>query len=356
MGTRNFKIMVSPLNWGLGHATRLVPIIRYYRKAGHEILIAGEGQSLAFLREEFPGLQWVELPSFSPRLSRRSSQLLKLAKQLPNFFYKIWSEHRLTSEIVKKYGIDVIISDNRYGVRNRRCHSVLITHQLSPFVGKKSRDFRRTIVSFLLNLMIKPFDACWIPDTIQGHSLAGELAIPTIKLRNTVRVGLLSRFTHDEAPFSPGGGPLAVISGPEPQRTIFEERVIRFFEMRNEEATIIRGLPLHPHKIERRGRIILLSHCTTQEFALLVKSADYIVCRSGYTTIMDLMVIGRRALLVPTPGQTEQEYLAQRMQMFDFETISQEHLLFLDHNTSFRRIKSIYEPMKEFEGVELLQQ
>jgi hypothetical protein len=331
-----------------------VPIIRHFRQAGHEILIAGEGQSLAFLRDEFPGLQWVELPSFSPRLSKSSSQLFKLFSQLPGFFYKIWSEHRHTAELVKKYGINVIISDNRYGVRNRKCKSILITHQLSPFVGAKSRDFRRSIVSVFLGIMIKPFDACWIPDSREGRSLAGDLAVPMIKLRNTVKIGLLSRFVHDDTYFSPGGGPLAMISGPEPQRTIFEERVIRFFEQRNEEATIIRGLPLHPHKIERRGKIILLSHCNSQEFALLMRSAQYIVCRSGYTTIMDLMVLGRRALLVPTPGQTEQEYLAQRMQMFDFDTVSQDRLLFLDHNLSLSRIKKIYEPWVEFDGSFLL--
>ncbi len=353
--TKKLKILVTPLDWGLGHATRLVPIIRHYRKKGHEILLGGEGQSLAFLREEFPGLQWVSLPSFSPHFSSKSSQLFTLARQLPNFFYMIWNEHRATAEIVKKYDIDIIISDNRYGVHNRKCKTVIITHQLSPFVSAKTKDFRRRIVSFFLCLMVKQFDKCWIPDTTIGNSLAGELTKPALKLNNIKRVGLLSRFVHDKEQSFPGGPPLAVVSGPEPQRTIFEERVIRFFEQRNEEATIIRGLPLHPHKIERRGKIILLSHCGTQEFELLVRSAKYIICRSGYTTIMDLMILGRRALLIPTPGQTEQEYLALRMQLFDFETISQDRMLFLDTETEFTRLKKVYEPHKEFAGASLLE-
>ena len=347
------KILVAPLNWGLGHATRLVPVIRRYRREGHEVLLGGEGNSLAFLREEFPNLQWVELPSFSPRFSKTSRQVTKLIEQLPRFFYMIWLEHRQTRAIVKKYGIDVIISDNRYGVRNRRCQSIIITHQLSPFITQKKNGLRRWMVSFGIDLMLSAFDVCWVPDSTEGDSLAGELAVPVWPLKNLSRVGLLSRFNPDEAPFLPGGAPLAMISGPEPQRSIFEDKIVRFFEQRDEEAIIIRGLPLHPHKIERRGKIILLSHCNTQEFALLIRSARYIVCRSGYSTIMDLMVLGRRALLVPTPGQPEQEYLAVRMGQFGFESTTQDNLLFIDRYKLFDRISSIFSPMQGFRGVNL---
>lgn len=350
---RKLKILVAPLNWGLGHATRLVPVIRRYRSEGHEVLLGGEGNSLAFLREEFPNLQWVDLPSFSPRFSKKSRQVTKLIEQLPRFFYMIWREHRNTKAIVKKYGIDVVISDNRYGVRSRRCHSIIITHQLSPFINQKQGGFRRRMVSFGIDLMVAAFDGCWIPDNTDGESLVGDLAVPVLPLKNIVRIGLLSRFNPDEALFSPGGAPLAMISGPEPQRTLFEEKVIRFFEQRDEEAIIIRGLPLHPQRIERRGKNILLSHCNSQEFALLIRSARYIVCRSGYSTIMDLMILGRRALLVPTPGQPEQEYLAVRMGQFGFESTTQDNLLFLDRHKSFHRISSIFTPMKGFRGVDL---
>lgn len=350
---QKLKILVTPLDWGLGHATRLVPIIRRYRSEGHEILLGGEGNSLAFLREEFPTLQWVELPSFSPRFSKKSRQVTKLVEQLPRFFFKIIQEYRNTKAIVKKYGIDVIISDNRYGVRNHRCHSIIITHQLAPFINQNPKGLRRKVVSFGIGLMLAGFDACWIPDNTEGSSLAGELANPVLPLKNIARVGLLSRFNPHETPFSPGGAPLAMISGPEPQRTIFEHRLIRFFEQRDEEAIIVRGLPLHPQKIERKGKIILLAHCNTQEFALLIRSARFIVCRSGYSTIMDLMVLGRRALLIPTPGQPEQEYLATRMTQFGFENSTQDNLLYLDRHKPFNRISSIFTPMKGFSGLSL---
>lgn len=352
---KRLKILVSPLNWGLGHATRLVPIILHYKNKGHDILLAGEGGSLAFLKGEFPNLPWVELPSFSPRFSKSSSQILKLAKQIPNFFFMIFNEYRNTKDIVKKYGIDTIISDNRYGVHNHRCHSVIITHQLSPFVTQKEKGFRRWVVSFGLNILVSRFDRCWIPDIHTGESLTGELTKPVLPLKHVMRVGLLSRFNPDETPFSPGGAPLAIISGPEPQRTIFENMVVRFFEQRNEEATIIRGLPLHPHKLERKGKIILLSHCSSQEFALLIRSAQFIVCRSGYSTIMDLLVLGRRALLVPTPGQTEQEYLALRMRNFNFEYASQDNLLYIDRQNDFSAISAIYPPVRSFKGAGLEQ-
>ncbi len=353
MMDRKLKILVAPLNWGLGHATRLVPIIRYYRSKGHEVLLAGEGNSLYFLRGEFPNLPWVELPSFSPRFSKTSRQILKLLQQLPNFFFKIWQENRNTKGIVKKYGIDVIISDNRYGVRNRRCQSIIITHQLSPFISQKKSGFRRWMVSAAIDVMISAFDRCWIPDSVEGVSLPGELADRTLPLKNLLRIGLLSRFNADETPYSPGGAPLAMISGPEPQRTIFENKIIRFFEQRDQDAIIVRGLPLHPQKIERKGKIILLSHCSSQEFAILIRSARFIICRSGYSTIMDLMILGRRALLVPTPGQPEQEYLANRMIMFGFEITAQNQLLFIDRSKSFDKISSIFTPLKGFCGVEL---
>ncbi len=350
---RKLKILFAPLDWGLGHATRIVPIIRYYQAQGHEVLLAGDGNSLAFLRGEFPNLSWVELPSFSPQFSKSSRQLFKLFKQLPDFFYKIWQEHQNTKSIVKKYGIDIIISDNRYGVRSRRCLSIIITHQLSPFINQKKTGLRRWIVSAGIDVMVAGFDSCWIPDNVDGTSMAGELADRTLPLKHLLRVGLLSRFNADETPFSPGGSPLAMISGPEPQRTIFENRIIRFFEQRDEEAIIIRGLPLNPQKIERRGKLILLSHCNSQEFAILIRSARYIICRSGYSTIMDLMVLGRRALLVPTPGQPEQEYLAARMDDFGFEHTAQNQLLFLDRNKSFDKITPVFTPHQGFCGVDL---
>ena len=200
---RKLKILFAPLDWGLGHATRIVPIIRYYQAQGHEVLLAGDGNSLAFLRGEFPNLSWVELPSFSPQFSKSSRQLFKLFKQLPDFFYKIWQEHQNTKSIVKKYGIDIIISDNRYGVRSRRCLSIIITHQLSPFINQKKTGLRRWIVSAGIDVMVAGFDSCWIPDNVDGTSMAGELADRTLPLKHLLRVGLLSRFNADETPFSP---------------------------------------------------------------------------------------------------------------------------------------------------------
>lgn len=351
---RKLRILVSPLNWGLGHATRLIPVIRYYLHEGHEVILAGEGDSLSLLRQEFPQLEWHPLPCFSPRFSPGSHQVWTITRQIPRFLYMIWLEHRITRQLIHKLRVQAIISDNRYGVRHPRCKSVIITHQLAPHLDVKRKKFFEWFVSLALDVLVSKFDHCWVPDLQEAVGLSGDLATSVIRLRNVHRIGMLSRFSVSDEKTSPGGPAVALVSGPEPQRSIFEAKLIRYFEEHHEEAIIIRGKPQLQNPVERRGKILMLSHCSTDEFSIYVRSARYIICRSGYSTIMDLMVLGRRALLVPTPGQPEQEYLADHLQLFDFRSSTQNDFQYIPPVQLMGSLSKTFAPQSGFRGFTLV--
>lgn len=317
------KILVSPLDWGLGHATRIVPIIRRLQKKGHTIDIAGSGKSIALLRLEFPELQCFELKSFSPRFFKSNAQWLAIAMQVPQFLFAILREKRATQKLVNQNNYDVIISDNRYGVRDSRCRSIILTHQLSPHIAKWCPKFIEKLLAFAICSLVNKFDFCLIPDIhTYPRGFVGELSQPLGLKIPMHAIGILSRLTNTKAEEISPIDWLAIISGPEPQRTVFENLILAKFKTQTGKCVIIRGLA---NKIEhtKTDDIELYSHCDAATLSILIQNSRTIICRSGYSTIMDLIAMEKKALLVPTPEQAEQEYLAQRMREFGFEAIEQ---------------------------------
>ena len=299
------RVLVAPLDWGLGHATRCIPIIRVLLARGCTVFLAGSGESLQLLTDEFPQLTSLTLTGYRPRYPARGSMVLAMARQVPRFLRAIRCEHRETEAIVRAQGIDLVISDNRYGCYTRAVPCILITHQSNILMptgfGWLAPLVRQMNVHFL-----KKFTACWVPDE-PGGMLSGELLGLGTTLGDRVPfefTGVLSRFRCGDAETLYDVA--AVCSGPEPQRSIFEALVTAQLERSGLSYMIVRGAPGGEGE-HVRGLLGSL------ELERVMKSARVIVARSGYSTLMDLAALGKRAILVPTPGQTEQEYLARRV-------------------------------------------
>ncbi|MEO6329049.1 MAG: glycosyltransferase [Ginsengibacter sp.] len=302
------RVLVSPLDWGLGHAVRCIPVITELLFHKCEVFIAAEGAAFFLLKTEFPKVNFLPLAGYRIRLSKYKSSLSwKIFIQLPKIMYTIYKEKQWLKKIIKEYKINAVISDNRVGLYNKKITSVYITHQLLIKTGNK---FTSKIAQFIHNYFIKKYDECWVPD-FEKDSLAGELSHPKVVPQNVKYIGALSRFDkkdHVKKKYDL----LIVISGPEPQRTMFEKLLLNDLLFYNGKALLIRGLPGNSQTLEyKRTSVEIVNHLSANKLCEAIQQADVIICRSGYTTIMDLVKLNKRAILVPTPGQAEQEYLGR---------------------------------------------
>lgn len=303
------KLLVAPLDWGLGHATRCVPIINNLLNNGCEVWLAGEGAQEKLLREEFPGLAFLPLKGY--RIKYGKNNLAgNLLLQVPSILKTIKEENSWLKNQLAIHGFDAVIADNRYGLYHEKIFSVLITHQLrikSPF-GKWTENFLQKLNYRFINR----FSECWVPDEQGENNLAGELShhkkMPVTPVKY---IGPLSRFVHQpEDPVNEKKEHLLIIiSGPEPQRTIFENKIVDEIVNYAATATIVRGLPNEKNIIPSTNAIRFYNHLSASALNDEALKAEYIISRSGYTTVMDIEALQKKSILVPTPGQTEQEYL-----------------------------------------------
>ena len=305
------KVLICPLNWGLGHATRCVPIIRKLMTEGHEPLLVADGYPLQFLRQEFPTLRFIELPSYSVYYASGSSQIGAMLFNFPSIVRGIINEHRWLRNLVQTEHFDQIISDNRFGMWNKHVHSIYITHQLMIKMPHGLK-FMEPLVHFIHKSFINRYDECWIPDTKENGGLSCDLAHEYPLPRNAKFIGTLSRFQGMETTIpTTNYDVVAVVSGIEPQRTLFEKSLILKYRNRTEKVLIVGGQPQQTETKKQNGNITFVSHLPTHELAAVFLGAKKIISRSGYSTIMDLDALKcmHKAEFIPTPGQTEQEYL-----------------------------------------------
>lgn len=308
------KAVVAALDWGLGHATRCIPVVRSLLSRNVTVLLAGTGDSIELLREEFPDLATLELPSYAIEYPRSGSMALKMLKQLPRLRKVIKREHAAIEEAVTREHIDLVISDNRYGCWSSKVPSILITHQTTILLPQYLSWMRKTI-NWYNRRLIHRFTQCWIPDSPGAHSLAGRLArVPDATASHFRFIGNLSRFGEGDsgrASSQPLYDIVVLLSGPEPQRTLFEDLVCHQLRKTSIRAFVVRGAK-HPVKPLPEG-IAGIDFLNGKPLAEMLQSASCVLARSGYSTIMDLARLGKKAIFVPTPGQTEQEYLARRL-------------------------------------------
>ncbi|MBI9069099.1 MAG: glycosyl transferase family 28 [Salinivirgaceae bacterium] len=314
-------VLICPLNWGLGHATRDVPIIKQILSEGSKVIIAGSGYSLQFLKNEFPQLQSIELSGFKISYASKQFFLLWILLQLPFFGISIIKEHYQLKKIIKQYKITKVISDNRYGLWNKKIKSVLITHQVFIQLPRSVKVFEPALHWFTRRLITK-FDKCWIPDYEDlNTSLSGKLSHGKNLPKNIKYIGPLSRFQnyqpHQEIVIENYPDILAIISGPEPQRTIFEKQLFERFKKSEKAVLMVCGKPSVSIIENHYKNIKKVDHLNSEELYFYLKNCKQIICRSGYSSIMDLHVLNVRAELSPTPGQTEQAYLINWLEKMD---------------------------------------
>lgn len=319
------RILLAPLDWGLGHATRCVPLVRELLNRDVEVVIAAEGSVQSLLQQEFPTAEFVPLRGYRIRYSKTKAGLIPaMLLQIPGILRSVSREKKWLRKNAALLRIDAVISDNRYGLYFSGLPCIFITHQLSIQTGNRLLDRLLQKINYRY---INRFRQCWVPDAEGTDNLAGRLSHPEQLPRIPVKyLGPLSRLEKKEAP---GSIDLCVlISGPEPQRSVFESSLLKELEAFPGNCLFIRGLPGSSETLTGYGKNISIhNHLNSQELSLAMASADMIICRSGYTTIMDLALLGKKAILVPTPGQTEQEYLALTLQQKGwFASISQKNL------------------------------
>jgi len=306
------KVLIAPLDWGLGHATRCIPIIKEFLASGCSVIFAAEGSQKELLQEEFPALKCLDLPGYRVTYStKRGLTFLKIICQIPKILIQIKRENRWLNNILSRERPDIVISDNRYGLHSLGVFCVLITHQLHIKTGM-GRSVER-ILSRINLRYINRFSVCWVPDLQGEQSLAGVMSVPdqlpVIPLRY---IGWLSRFSNPGLE-TPGNDLLIILSGPEPQRTILESQLLKELKKHEGSAIMVRGLPGEVDLPDVSPNVSIYNHLSTATFNRVISQSAVIISRAGYSTIMDLVTLGKKSILIPTPGQAEQEWLATHL-------------------------------------------
>lgn len=305
--SKSKNILVAPLNWGLGHATRCIPIINELLQHGFTPILASDSDALVLLQQEFPELTSVELPAYNIKYTK-NGRFLKwaLLSQLPKLYSAIKREQQQLQKIVTDFNIHGIISDNRLGLYHQQIPSVYITHQINILSGNST-----FLSSYLHQKTIRKFDECWVPDSNTKLSFSGKLSQPNHRLKNIKHIGILSRFKYIDTPIQYDF--LILLSGPEPQRSLLETKLLKELQNTSEKILFIQGILSKEQVVNTVKNITICNFMIGKQLENAINESSVVISRSGYTTIMDLAQIGKKAFFIPTPGQYEQLYLAKRM-------------------------------------------
>lgn len=308
------KVLLCPLDWGLGHATRCIPIIQSLIDGGADVYIAGEGESMRLLADEFPAVKQLHLKGYRIRFSYRWSVGTYLMFNLPRLILRITDEHRELNKLIKTYGFDIIISDNRYGLWSKKVYTVFITHQLN-IIPPPSFKYSASVLRFITRYFIKKYSACWVPDVEEFPGLSGNLSHKHTIPANVKYVGIISRLTGSNSVKKEENAYklVAILSGPEPQRGAFEKILRQQLPHLHVKSLLIRGINGTENSEVVNGNLTIIDYVNSYRLSSLYINSDVIICRGGYSTLMDLSVNGNKVICVPTPGQSEQEYLSQLM-------------------------------------------
>ncbi len=311
------NILVCPLDWGIGHATRCVPVIRELLRQNANVIIAADGRPLAFLRTEFPNLQFVKFPGYKFSYPGKGSMAFKMTIQIPRILQGIRKEKELLDEIIRNHSIDGVISDNRYGLSSKKIPCIFITHQLR-IKAPRYLAFLQPLLYRINMHFISKYDECWIPDFIDEPNLSGQLSHLKSLPKSTYFIGPLSRFAGISGNENNSEGNnqskydiLVLLSGPEPQRTMLEEKILSQLKLHQYSAIVVGGKPESGQDVTIEGRIEIFSHLDSERLRKAILQSRIVLSRPGYSTLMDLVALGKKAVFIPTPGQTEQEYLAE---------------------------------------------
>lgn len=310
----SYNILICPLEWGLGHAGRMIPLARRLRDMNNNVFIGSGEEHLSLFRNELEGMSYISFPGFKPVYSRIAPQYFILLLQIPSLIYHIIKEHFRLKNIIREYGIDIVISDNRFGLWNRKIKTVYITHMpFIPFPGPFI--FLEFVGRFLHRFIIKKYNFCFIPDLPGEFNISGRLSHGKNVPCNVRYVGILSRFSLSDYYAQESQEKLRqlaiILSGPEPQKGILKKKLTDILKVKKNKIVIFEGSPGANYENTESGNITCYNHLPSSEMKKILMGSKWIISRAGYSTIMELISLNCGALLIPTPGQTEQEYLAR---------------------------------------------
>ena len=301
------KILVTPLNWGLGHATRCIPIIRDLLAQGHEVYLGSDGVALNLLKKEFPELPFIELPGYKIHYKGRNL-IYSLVLQSPNMLRAIIGEQRVVNDYCRKEGITTVISDNRLGSRGSDTYNIIMSHQLRVILPNKIMAYLATKLN---HFWLNKYDELWVPDFAPPGNLTGIMALKD-ELSHVKYIGPLSRFRKLDLPLQ--RDIVIVLSGPEPLRTELERQLISQLRLLDHSVLLVRGIPgLNIALEDLSPNVEVAPFLTADQLNEAICSSQMVITRTGYTSVMDLIILEKPALLIPTPGQPEQEYLGQTL-------------------------------------------
>jgi len=291
----------------------MIPVAARLHGMGHNVIIASGKEHSALFRSELEGLSYIDFAGFKPVYSRFLPQYLSLFFKIPSLLMHIMSEHNRLKKIITDNSIDIVISDNRFGLWNSTITSVYVTHM--PRIPFPSLfRFLEPVGIALHRAVISRYKYCWIPDLPGEVNISGRLSHFTNLTSNTRFIGLLSRFSVNTAGYADTNAGTrhntVILSGPEPQKGMLKKKLVSILRNNTDSTFLFEGKPLEGRQITENGNIHFCSHLPAPEMAQIIKGSKSVITRSGYTTIMELISLGTSALLIPTPGQTEQEYLA----------------------------------------------
>ena len=318
-----------------------------------EVLIGASERSLALLRAEYPHLPFVEFPPYAVRYAKGNTQIPIILRQIPRLLQVMRQEHRLVKQLVDQHRIQGILSDNRYGVWSNNVPSVFICHQLAPSLPKGLKRFRKLLHHIHL-FAIRNFDAIWIPDLAGEQNLSGSLSHAYPIPKKASFIGGLSRFSDVDSQASAYSYPelnqrtpdiAVILSGPEPQRSILEQLILDQARDLERECWIVGGKP-EKKVIRCQENICQISFMERNDLGLLLQQAKVVISRSGYSSLMDYQALGlARLILIPTPGQTEQEVLGAEL--------AKNHLVFVceQHQFQLSQALATVEKRRGFKGI-----
>jgi hypothetical protein len=319
------KVLFGVLDWGIGHATRSIALVNKQIADGNSVTIASSGKALEFLKNYYPNILFIELGGLN----------LTYAKHFHYFnwwriSYKVWGQYYSDRRFVKSHEneYDIIISDSRYGFFSKVTESHFITHQLN-IIPPRGFGLFSPVLNLVSRKILQSYKRIIVPDKFGEKSLAGKLS-QTNKSLKIHYVEYLSRFYNINACEDikyKHYDVLIILSGPEPSRSYLEQKLVNLMTKLRMKSLILGGFT-QKSLFTKNPYADYQAHLPDIEFASAVVSIPYIIARAGYSTILDLAVLNRMALLIPTPHQSEQQYLADYLdKKHFFRTLSEDELL-----------------------------
>ena len=296
----NQKILVACNDWGMGHLMRSIPIINQLLKQENEIVFVGTDFQLKVLKEYISSIETILQQGYPFSFKGDGKWSLEMLRNTRNLLQGIKADKKFVSKIITEKKITLIISDHRYGFRHQTIPSIFITHQVTlPLKGIQQ------VANQWHAKQLKKFTSIWVLDT-DKHQFAGKLSTTKIALPIQY-IGIQSRFSHRE--HETQNYILAVISGPEPYAEQLFNEIIQLAHHTDDKIICICQKKYHFTDLPNSLEIVNnASWLTMDELFYNCKS---IISRSGYTTIMDNVILQKPIRYIPTPGQLEQAYLFQ---------------------------------------------